>query len=122
MWKKLEKGGVAKYIERLHSLDKGVIDLMLKSWKAGRVKVDGVYYQVSVDIIAQVTEITNMGFNFYTDKKLFGTAVKDFIKGDEEMKCFVKVETYYEIDSIKKFWQTILRAIIEYILLDTHFD
>ena len=113
---------MARYIEKLHGFDKGVTNSMINSWKAGRVKVDGVSYQVLVDLIAQITKIPNMGFNFYREKKLSATTIKDFIKGNEEMKHLVKAETYYEMDSIKKFWQSILKAIIEYISLDTHFD
>ena len=53
-------------------------------------------------------EIPNKGMNFYKDKKLLANAVKDFTKDAAERKKFVKVETYYEMDSIKKLWRYVL--------------
>ena len=34
----------------------------------------------------------------------------------------VKVDTYYEIESIKKLWRYVLKILIEYITLDSRFD
>lgn len=44
VWEKLEKGGIAKYIAKLHGYDPAITDLMVNSWKDGSVKVDGVSY------------------------------------------------------------------------------
>ena len=74
---------------------------MGNSWKDGMVKIDGVSYHVDVGVIAHVKEIPAEGLEFYRDKKVFANVVKDFAKNMEE-KELVKVETYYEMDSIKK--------------------
>ena len=62
------------------------------------------------------------GIKFFRDKKMSANIVKDFVKDEEERKKLVKVETYYEMESIKKLWRYVLRVIIEYISLDTRFD
>ena len=56
------------------------------------------------------------------DKKLSASAIKDFTKDEAKRKKLVKVETYYEMDSIKKLWRYIFHAIIEFISLDAIFD
>lgn len=48
--------------------------------------------------------------------------VQDFSKNMEEKKELVKRETYYEMESTKKIWRYVLRAIIDFISLDTSFD
>ena len=53
---------------------------------------------------------------------MLANAMKYFAKNAEEKKKLVKVETYYEMDSIKKLWRYVLRAIIEFISLDTRFN
>ena len=88
----------------------------------GRVQVDRVLYQVIVEIIFHVIEIPDEGLKFYRDKKVFANVVKDFAKNMEEKKELVKSDTYYEMESIKKLWRYVLRAIIEYISLDMRFD
>ena len=75
-----------------------------------------------MDIIAQIIEIPNEGINFYRDKKMLANTVKDFTKDTTEKKKLVKVETYYEMDSIKKLWRYVLWVVIEFISLDTRFD
>ena len=52
VWERLEKGGIARYIEKLHGFDKEVTNIMVNSWKAGHMKIDGVSHQINVDIIA----------------------------------------------------------------------
>ncbi len=39
-------------------------------------------------------------------------AVKDVVKNEEERKKLVKVKTHYEMESIKKLWMYVLRAVI----------
>ena len=80
---------------------------MVNSWKDSRVKIDGVSYHVDVGVIAHVTEIPTDGVEFYRDKKVFANAVKEFGKNTKE-KELMKVETYYEMDSIKKLWWYVL--------------
>ena len=60
--------------------------LMVNSWKDGRVKVDGVSYQVTVEIIAHFTKISDEQLKFYKDKKVSTNVVKDFTKNMEEKK------------------------------------
>ena len=61
-----------------------------------------------MDVIALIKKILNEGINFYRDKKLLENTVKDFTKDVVERKKLVKVETYYEMDSIKKLWRYVL--------------
>ena len=49
-------------------------------------------------------------------------AVDNFVKTPKERKCLVKSETFYELKSIKKLWRYVLRALIEYVTLDSRFD
>ena len=42
VWEKLENGGIANYIAKLHGFDLVVTNSMVNSWKDGRVKVNGV--------------------------------------------------------------------------------
>ena len=95
---------------------------MVKSWKDGCVKIDGVTHQVNVELIAQVTEIPLEGINIFRDKKIPANAIKDFVKDEDERKKLVKAETYYEMESIKNLWRYVLSVIIEYISLDTRFN
>ena len=44
VWDKLEKGGIANYINKLHGFDPAITNSMVDSWKDGRVKVDGVSF------------------------------------------------------------------------------
>ena len=44
IWKQLESGGISKYIEKLHGYDSKVTNNMVKSWKDGKVKVNGTYF------------------------------------------------------------------------------
>ena len=122
VWEKLEKGGIANYIAKLHGYDPAITNLMVNSWKDGRVKIDGVSYQVTMEVISHVTKIPDEGLKFYRDKKVSANAVKDFTKNTKEKKELVKSETYYEMDSIKKLLRYVLRAIIEFISLDVRFD
>lgn len=94
----------------------------VKTWKDGRIKVNGVSFQVTEEVVAVVTEIPMEGIKFFRDKKLSRTVVNDFVKSLEEKKELVKCETYYELESIKKLWQYVLKAIIEYITMDPRFD
>ena len=43
-WDKLEKGGIAKYIAKLHGFDLEVTNNMVNSWKDGKVKVNDVSF------------------------------------------------------------------------------
>jgi len=121
VWKKLEEGGVANYLSKLHSFDSEVTNSLVNSWKDDRVKVNGVSFQITEEVSAAVTGIPMEHFKFYRDKKLSSNAIKDFVKSPEEMKKLIKSETFYVTDSIKKLWRYVLRAIIEYITLDPRF-
>ena len=46
VWKQLEKGGITKYIEKLHGYDTEVTNNMVKMWKDGKVKVNGTYFHI----------------------------------------------------------------------------
>ena len=73
-------------------------------------------------MIAAVSDIPMEGIKFFRDKKLSLSAVDTFVKTLKERKHLVKSEMFYELDSIKKLWRYVLRALIEYITLDSHFD
>ena len=65
---------------------------MVNLWKDGRVKVDGVLCQVTVEIISHITKILDEGLKFYRDKKVSMNVVKDFAKNTKEKKELVKVK------------------------------
>ena len=60
--------------------------------------------------------------NFYKDKKMSTNVVNNFIKDEKEKSKLVKIDTYYNIESIKKLWRYVLRILIEYVTLDPRFD
>ena len=95
---------------------------MVGSWKDGKVKVNGVYFQITEEVIVTVTEIPIEGFKFFRDKKLSANAVRDFVESEKELKARRKIDTYYFPDSMKKRWRYVLRAVIEYFTLDPRFD
>ena len=109
-------------MEKLHGFDVGVMKVMVESWSNGRVKIDGVTHQISKGLIAEVTEILQNGIKFYRDKKMSANAINEFIKDDEERDKLMKIDTYYDIESIKKLWRYVLKILIEYITLDPRFD
>ena len=115
-------GGISKYIEKLHGYDAEVTNNMVKTWKDGKVKVNGTYFQITEEVIAAVTDIPMEGIKFFRDNKLSLSVVDTFVKTPMERKHLVKSKMVYELDSIKKLWRYVLRALIEYITLDSHFD
>ena len=62
------------------------------------------------------------GIKFFKDKRLSMNMVDNFIKTPKDRKHLVKSETFYELKSIKKLWRYVLKALIEYVTLDSHFD
>ncbi len=62
------------------SKEKEMKNKLVNLWKDGRVKVDDVSYQITMEIIAHVTKIPDEGLKFYRDKKVFANVVKDFTK------------------------------------------
>ena len=98
----MEKGGITRFLEKLHGFDVEITKLMVDTWKNGRVKIGSVTHHVNVDLIAQVMEIPLEGINFFRDKKMSTNAIKEFVKDEEERKKLVKVELHYEMESIKK--------------------
>ena len=44
-----------------------ITNLMVNSWKDGRVKIDELSHHVNVVVIAHVTEIPDEGLKFYRD-------------------------------------------------------
>ena len=90
VWEKLEKGCIANYIEKLHSFDPKVKNRMVNLWKDGKVKVNGVSFLVTEEVVAIVSKILTKGFKFFKDKKLLTSVVKDFVKSLEEKNDLVK--------------------------------
>lgn len=66
-WKKLEEGGVASYFAKLHGFDPEVTNSMVNSWKDGKVKVNGVSFFITKEVVVVVTGIPMEGFKFYRD-------------------------------------------------------
>ena len=122
VWKELEKGGVTNFLEKLHGFDPEITNNMVKSWNNGKVKVNGVYFQITEEVVAEVTGIPVEGHKFFRDKKLSSNAIKDFVKNTEELNKLGKKETFFVTETIKKLWRYVLYAVIEYITLDPRFD
>ena len=108
VWEKLEKGGIAKYITKLHGFDLDVTNSLVNSWKEGKVKVNGVSFQVTEEVVVAVSEISMEGFKFFRDKKFSMNVMKDFVKSSKEKKNLVKCKMYYDSESIKKLWRYVL--------------
>ena len=87
---------------KLHGFDQEVTKTMVESWKDGRVKVNGVYFRITKEVIVTITEIPIDGFKFFRDKKLSAKVVRDFVESEKELKALRKIDTYYVPDSIKK--------------------
>ena len=102
VWDKMEKGGIATYITKLHGFDQEVTNNMVNSWKDGKVKVNGVTFMITEEVVTIVTKILMEGFKKIRDKKLSTNAVKDFMKSTEKFNDLVKSEMFYEIESVKK--------------------
>ena len=107
---------------KLHGFDQEVTNSMVSSWKDGRVKVNGVHFWVTEEVISSISEIPVEGFKFFRDKKFSANAVKDFVESEKKMKVLRKIDTYYVLDTMKKLLRYVLRAVIEYITLDPRFD
>lgn len=102
VWKELEKGGVTNFLGKLHAFDSEITNVMVNSWSNGKVKVNGVYFQITEEVIAEVTGLLMEGHKFFRDKKLSTNAIKDFARSTEEMNKLVKKETFFVTDTIKK--------------------
>ena len=63
---------------------------MVKSWKEGEVKIDGIDFQVNEGAIVEVMGIPIEGIKFYRDKKISLSTVKEFAKNAKEKKDLVK--------------------------------
>lgn len=63
-----------------------ITNLMVNMWKDGRVKVDGVSFHVTMEVITHVTKIPCKGLKFYRDEKMSINVVKDFAKNIEEKR------------------------------------
>ena len=74
------------------------------------------------EVIATIFDIPIEGFKFFKDKKLLANTVRDFVKNEKQLKVLRKIDTYYVLDSMKKWWRYVLRVVIEYITLDPRFD
>lgn len=116
------KGGVAIFFEKLHGFDPKVTNSMVNSWNNGKVKVNGVSFQITEEVVAEVTGIPMEGFKFYRDKKLSSNAIKDLMKNSAEMNMLVKKESFFVMEMIKKLWRFVHYAIIEYVTLDPRSD
>ena len=109
-------------MERLHGFDARVTKIMVETWHNGKVKIDGVSHQITEGLIAEVTGFPLEGMSFFRDRKMSANAANDFVKNDKEKRKLVKIDSYYDIESIKKIWGHVLRIIIEYITLEPRFD
>ncbi len=118
----MEKGRVANFFEKLHGFDREVTNNMVNSWNNGKVKVNGVSFQITKEVVAEVTGIPMEGSKFYRDKKLSSNAVKEFVKNSVEMNKLEKKESFYVTETIKKIWRYVLYALIDYVTLDPRFD
>ena len=105
VWKQLERGGISKYIEKLHGYDPKVTNKMVKYWKDRKVKVNGTYFQITEEVIAGVSEIPMEGIKFFRDKKMSLSAVDTFVKTPKERKHLIKSDTFYELNSINRMCQ-----------------
>ena len=122
VWEKLREGSILFFIKKLHGWDRKITDLMVKTWRDGKLKIDGVDFQVNEGVVTKVINSPNQGIKFYRDKKISLNAVKDFANDAKEMKELVNIGAYYESASIKKLWRFVLRETISYIMLDIRFD
>ena len=59
VWEKLREGEILSFIEKLHGWDLKITDLMVNSWRDGKVKIDGINFQVNEGVIAEVINSTN---------------------------------------------------------------
>ena len=59
VWEKLREGSIMTFIEKLHGWDPNITDLMVKSWKDGKVKIDGTDFQVNEGVIIEVNNSPN---------------------------------------------------------------
>ena len=95
---------------------------MVRLWKDGRVKVNGVSFLITKEVVLTIIEIPIEGFKFSRDKKLSSNVVKDFVKSTKKMNDLKESKMFYEMDSIKNLWRYVLCIVIEYITLDPRFD
>lgn len=122
VWEQLDLGEITRYIMKLHGSDQEVTNSMIGSWKDGRVKVNGVSFMITEEVISTVAKILIQGFKFFRDKKLSANAVQDFVKDEKELKALKKIDMYYVPKTMKKLWRYVVRVVIEYITLDPRFD
>lgn len=109
-------------MEKLHGFDVVVTKVMVDTWNDGRVSIDGVTHHITEGLIADRTGFPQEGMNFYKEKKMSANVVNDFIKDEKEKNKLIKIDTYYDMESIKKLWRYVLKILIEYITLDPRFD
>jgi len=121
-WEKLEQGEITRYILKLHGFDQEVTNSIVKSWKDGSFRVNGVSFLITEEVISTIIEILIEGFKFFRDKKLSANVVRDFVKDAKELKALKNIDTFYIPNTIKKLWRYVLRALIKYITLDPRFD
>jgi hypothetical protein len=109
-------------MEKLHGFETGVTKVMVETWNKGKVKIDGVSHKITKGLIAKVAKIPQDDISFFNNKKMSANIVSRFVKDEAERNNIIKVDTYYEMDSIKKLWRYVLRILIEYFTLDSRFD
>lgn len=95
---------------------------MVETQHNGKVIIDCVSHKIIERLIVEVTGFSQEGMSFFRDKKMSANAVNTFIKNDKEKSKLVKIDNFYNIESIKKFWGFVLRIIIEYVTLEPRFD
>lgn len=70
VWEKLREGGISSFIEKIHGWSPKITNLMVKTWREGKMKIDGVDFQVNEGDIAEMINSPNQGIKFYRDKKI----------------------------------------------------
>lgn len=105
VWEKLREGSISTFIRKIHDWDPKITYLMVKSWKDGKVKIDGIDFQENERVITEVIDSPNQGIKFYRNKEIALNVVKYFSKDTKEMKDLVKTSSNYELTSIKNFWR-----------------
>lgn len=59
VWEKLREGGILSFIEKIHGWDSKITDLMVKTSREGKVKIDGVEFQINEGLIFKVINSPN---------------------------------------------------------------
>lgn len=84
VWRRLQKGGITPYLERLHGNNPQATTSFVKGWNNMILKLGGNEFDVNEDFIVKITSLSMEGKKVYRDKKESKVAMHIFFKGDEE--------------------------------------